>query len=67
MKIVITDGGWGDFHCVDDDTYDGAPDTEGESSIVGIGRIPYEAFMDWAEQYATEKYLTKEVQHDNNS
>lgn len=58
MKIVTRDAGFGDFHCVDDDTYDGAPDTEGEASIVGIGRSRYDAFMDWAEQYATGRWLS---------
>ena len=65
MKIVVTKRVYG-FCCTDDDTYDGAPDTEGESSLVGIGDTEYEAFMDWAEQYATEKYLIKEVHNENN-
>lgn len=53
MKIKITAGSFGSFVCVDDDCYDGAPDAEGESSISGHGNTEYEAFMDWAEMFAS--------------
>lgn len=58
MNIIVRDGNWREYLCVDDDTYDGAPDTEGESSLIGSGDSKYKAFMDWAEQYASLKYAS---------
>ena len=58
MNIMIGKPVPGYYYCVDDDTYDGAPDTEGESSLIGSGDSKYNAFMDWAEQYASLKYAS---------
>ena len=53
MKIVFYPTGFG-YDCVDEDTYDGAPDTTGESACLGVGKTHKEAFKDFAEQWLEE-------------
>lgn len=54
MKLRVTEVVTGEFTCVDDDTYDGAPDSEGVSAIVGLGKTEEEALENWTEQYVSE-------------
>ncbi len=50
MKIVFYPTEFG-YDCVDEDMYDGAPDTVGEAACIGIGKTHAEAFEDFAEQW----------------
>lgn len=58
MKIKFSDAGSGGIYCVDDDTYDGASDSGPQA--IGHGFSRYNAFIDFAEQWASIHYATDE-------
>jgi hypothetical protein len=48
MKLTLEQDYMGEWFCVDDDTYDGAPDA---GSLVGRGKTAAEAIHDYREQH----------------
>jgi hypothetical protein len=47
----LADGEW---QCLDNDTFDGAPDAARINRLVGIGRTKSEAATDWFDSYMDE-------------
>ena len=51
MKLQASCNG-GYWTCVDDDTYDGAPDSGLHAHLIGLGRTEQEAIANWHAEYA---------------
>ena len=51
MKLQASYNG-GYWTCVDDDTYDGAPDSGLRAHLIGLGRTEQEAIANWHAAYA---------------
>ncbi len=56
----------GEWQCLDNDTFDGAPDAATINRLVGIGRTKSEAATDWFDSYMDEMatVMWKEIVRD---